>query len=276
MNNKDIKETECGRNQKKRDFELLNMKLVVAIVFALSSSVTIDITNENLLKTCTVDDIDFDCNNGQINFGVENCQIDGSTFFKAVGTDSKCLINSHRMQLEYESCGTTKILNDNEMIYTITLGQFLTDEGVIYNKKRSFSCKVGRKHAKTTKYSTVTTKYRVQTPSEDKHKRIDGIWVAKEPTESFQLDNQDETTNRIYDNENEVDSENGTGQPQNSIAEDYDENDNLMVEDGDMFLRPDKQNKTMHNSGNEPFFNDSIDDTFNIFVISINFILLMK
>ena len=234
------------------------MKSVVAIVLALTSSVTIDITNENLLKTCTVDDIDFDCNNGQIHFEVEDCQIDGSTFFKAVGTtDSKCLIESHRMELEYESCGTTKILNDNEMIYTITLGQFLTEEGVIYNNKRSFSCKVKRKH-------TVSTNYRLQKPSEDKHKRIDDIWVAKEATESS------------YDNGNEVDSENETGQHQNSIAEVYDETDNLMIEDGDMFLRPDKQNKTMHNPGNEPFLNDSIDDTFNIFVISIGLILMME
>ena len=60
------------------------MKSIVAIILALASSVTIDITNVNLLKTCTVDDIDFDCNNGQINFGVENCQIDGSTFFKQI------------------------------------------------------------------------------------------------------------------------------------------------------------------------------------------------
>ena len=135
------------------------MKSVVAIVLALTSSVTIDITNENLLKTCTVDDIDFDCNNGQIHFEVEDCQIDGSTFFKAVGTtDSKCLIESHRMELEYESCGTKKILNDNEMIYTITLGQFLTEKAIIYNYEPSFSCKVDRKHSVATKYSTVSIK----------------------------------------------------------------------------------------------------------------------
>ena len=36
------------------------------------------------------------------------------------------------MELEYKSCGTKKILNDNEMIYTIILGQFLTAKGIIY------------------------------------------------------------------------------------------------------------------------------------------------
>ena len=245
------------------------MKSIVAIILDLVSCVSIGITNENLLKRCTVDDIDFDCSNGQIHFEVENCQIDGFTFFKAVGTDSKCLIKSHRMELDYESCGTTRILNGNEMTYTITLGQFLTEEGVIYNNKRSFTCKVELKH-------TVSTNYRLQKPSEDKHTQIDGIWVAKEATESFQLDNRDETTTRTYDNENEIDFESGTGRPQNSIDEGYDESDNLMVEDGDMFLQPNKQNKMMHNSGNEPFSNDSIDDTLNILVISIGLILLMK
>ena len=65
------------------------------------------------------------------------------------------------MELEYKSCGTKKILNDNEMIYTIILGQFLTAKGIIYNSKRSFSCKVDRKHTVAAKYSTVSTKFPV-------------------------------------------------------------------------------------------------------------------
>ena len=132
------------------------MKSIVAIIVALVSS---DITNETLQKTCTVDDIDFDCNNGQIHFRVKNCQVDDFTFFKVVGSrDSKCSIKSNRMELEYESCGTKKILNDNEMIYTITLGQFLTEKAIIYNYEPSFSCKVDRKHSVATKYSTVSIK----------------------------------------------------------------------------------------------------------------------
>ena len=141
----------------KRDINFFNMKSIVAIILAFFSS---DITNEKLQKTCTIDDIDFDCNNGQIHFRVKNCQVDD--FFKVVGTrESKCSIKSNRMELEYKSCGTKKILNDNEMIYTITLGQFLTEKGIIYNNKRSFSCKVDRKHTVAAKYSTVSTKFPV-------------------------------------------------------------------------------------------------------------------
>ena len=75
--------------------KISDMKSIVVMILNLVGGVTIDITNEKILKRCTVDDIDFECNNGQIHFGIENCRIDDSTLFKAVGsTNSKCSINS--------------------------------------------------------------------------------------------------------------------------------------------------------------------------------------
>ena len=187
-----------------------NMKLIIVTLLNLVGGLIIDITNEKLRKKCTVDDIDFECNNGQIHFGIENCQIDDSTFFRAVGkTNSKCWINSYQMVLDSAFCGTTETLNENEMIYTITLGQYLTEEGLIFNKQRTFGCKVPRKH-------TVSAGITIKKPLKDEYKQIGNIFVAKHVVE------------------NDVVTESGTRQPRNDIAE-VTTSDDLIEEDGFMY-----------------------------------------
>lgn len=210
-----------------------NMKLIIVTLLNLVGGLIIDITNEKLRKKCTVDDIDFECNNGQIHFAIENCQLDDSTFFKVVGkTNSKCSINSHLMELDATLCGTTETLNENEMIYTITLGQFLTEEGLIFNKQRTFGCKVPRKH-------TVSAGITIKKPLKGEYKQIGNIFVAKQVAE------------------NDVVTESGTRQPRNDIAE-VTTSDDLIEEDGFMYG------------------DNSIGNTLNFFIISLNFILLLK
>ena len=212
--------------------KIFDMKSIVVMMLNLVGGVTIDITNEKILKKCTVDDIDFECNNGQIHFAIENCRIDDSTLFKAVGsTNSKCSINSHQMELDSAYCGTTETLNENEMIYTITLGQFLTEEGIIFNKQRTFGCKVPRKHV-------VSAGITIKKPLKGEYKQVGNIFVAKHVVE------------------NDVVTESGTRQPRNDIAE-VTTSDDLIEEDGFMYG------------------DNSVGNTLNFFIISLNFILIL-
>ena len=220
------------------------MKWMAMIMVDLVSSNTLDISARKPLKTCTLDDIVLDCN-GQMHFSVENCQINDSSLIKAVGTtDSKCSMNSNQIEFEYGVCGTSEILNENEIIYTITLGHFLSGEGIIFNNKRTFACKVPRKH-------TVSTRITIKKPPKDQYEKVGNIIVAKQVAENLKPEilNRDEITSLPWpEYENDVAARNDNAEV--TTMEDF------IDENGDMY----------------PHSGISIETPLSILLISFSFI----